>query len=61
MVTATEQYARNILHIRESDRFFSVAKLFFAYGLGTPSIFPWPLGQPQFFGRDLPRLEISMM
>jgi benzoate-CoA ligase family protein len=44
MVTATEQYARNILHIRESDRFFSVAKLFFAYGLGNGLYFPLAIG-----------------
>jgi benzoate-CoA ligase len=44
MVTATEQYARNILDIRESDRFFSVAKLFFAYGLGNALYFPLAVG-----------------
>ena len=44
MVVATEQYARNILHIRESDRFFSVAKLFFAYGLGNALYFPLAVG-----------------
>lgn len=44
MVMATEQYARNILNIRESDRFFSVAKLFFAYGLGNALYFPLAVG-----------------
>ena len=44
MVAATEQYARNILDIRESDRFFSVAKLFFAYGLGNALYFPLAVG-----------------
>jgi benzoate-CoA ligase family protein len=44
MVIATEQYARNILNIRESDRFFSVAKLFFAYGLGNGLYFPLSVG-----------------
>jgi benzoate-CoA ligase len=44
MVTATEQYARSILDIRESDRFFSVAKLFFAYGLGNGLYFPLAVG-----------------
>src|SRR6266446_10163611 len=44
MVVASEQYARNILHIRESDRFFSVAKLFFAYGLGNALYFPLAVG-----------------
>ncbi len=44
MVAATEQYARNILQIRESDRFFSAAKLFFAYGLGNALYFPLAVG-----------------
>jgi benzoate-CoA ligase len=44
MVVATEQYARNILDIRESDRFFSAAKLFFAYGLGNALYFPLAVG-----------------
>ena len=44
MVAATEQYARNILKIKESDRFFSVAKLFFAYGLGNTLYFPLAVG-----------------
>jgi benzoate-CoA ligase len=44
MVITTEQYACNILNIRESDRFFSAAKLFFAYGLGNGLYFPLAVG-----------------
>ena len=44
MVIATEQYASNVLKIRESDRFFSAAKLFFAYGLGNGLYFPLAVG-----------------
>ena len=44
MVVATQQYASNVLKIRESDRFFSVAKLFFAYGLGNALYFPLAVG-----------------
>ena len=44
MVAATEQYALNVLKIRESDRFFSAAKLFFAYGLGNALYFPLAVG-----------------
>src|SRR5258708_8035556 len=44
MAVASEQYARNILNIQESDRFFSVAKLFFAYGLGNALYFPLAVG-----------------
>jgi 4-hydroxybenzoate-CoA ligase len=35
MVVCAERYARAILNATESDRFFSVAKLFFAHGLGN--------------------------
>jgi len=44
MVAATDQYARSVLDIRDSDRFFSVAKLFFAYGLGNGLYFPFAVG-----------------
>ena len=44
MVVSAERYARTILKITESDRFFSVAKLFFAYGLGNGLYFPLLVG-----------------
>ncbi len=39
MVVCAELYAKNILKITENDRFFSVAKLFFAYGSGQRTLF----------------------
>jgi benzoate-CoA ligase len=44
MVVSTERYAKAILRISERDRFFSVAKLFFAYGLGNGLYFPLAVG-----------------
>jgi benzoate-CoA ligase len=44
MVCCVEQYARPILGICEEDRTFSVAKLFFAYGLGNALYFPFAVG-----------------
>jgi len=44
MVVSTERYAKAILKISEDDRFFSVAKLFFAYGLGNGLYFPLAVG-----------------
>lgn len=44
MVVSTERYAKAILKISESDRVFSVAKLFFAYGLGNGLYFPLAVG-----------------
>ena len=44
VVHTVELYARGILGITESDRTFSVAKLFFAYGLGNALTFPFAVG-----------------
>ncbi len=44
MVVCTDLYARGVLGITESDRCFSVAKLFFAYGLGNSLYFPFAVG-----------------
>ena len=44
MVVSSERYAKAILKITEEDRFFSVAKLFFAYGLGNGLYFPLAVG-----------------
>ena len=44
MVVTSELYAKQVLGIREDDRFFSVAKLFFAYGLGNAGYFPLAVG-----------------
>jgi benzoate-CoA ligase family protein len=40
MVISSEAYAKGILRIKESDRCYSVARLFFAYGLGNAGYFP---------------------
>ncbi|HEY6362122.1 MAG TPA: benzoate-CoA ligase family protein [Vicinamibacterales bacterium] len=44
MVTCAEAYAKGVLGITASDRCFSVAKLFFAYGLGNSMYFPFSVG-----------------
>ena len=44
MVVCAELYAKNILGITENDRFFSVAKLFFAYGMGNGMYFGLAVG-----------------
>jgi benzoate-CoA ligase len=44
MVVCAEQYAKAVLGISEHDRCFSVAKLFFAYGLGNAGYFPLAVG-----------------
>jgi benzoate-CoA ligase family protein len=44
MVVCADAYARGVLGIAASDRCFSVAKLFFAYGLGNAMYFPLAVG-----------------
>jgi benzoate-CoA ligase family protein len=44
MVVCSELYANGILHMNESDRCYSVARLFFAYGLGNAGYFPLSCG-----------------
>ncbi|MGI9147579.1 MAG: benzoate-CoA ligase family protein [Chloroflexota bacterium] len=44
MVVSADLYARGVLGITERDRCFSVAKLFFAYGLGNGLYFPFAVG-----------------
>jgi benzoate-CoA ligase len=44
MVVCAELYAKATLGVTENDRFFSVAKLFFAYGLGNGLYFSLAVG-----------------
>ncbi len=44
MAVCCEAFGRHVLGIREDDRCYSVAKLFFAYGLGNALYFPFSVG-----------------
>jgi benzoate-CoA ligase family protein len=44
MVVCAELFGNGVLGACESDRFFSVPKLFFAYGLGNAGYFPLAVG-----------------
>src|SRR5687768_16018680 len=44
MKVCADAYALGVLGIHEHDRCFSVAKLFFAYGLGNSMYFPFAVG-----------------
>ncbi|MCU1381678.1 MAG: benzoate-CoA ligase family [Acidobacteria bacterium] len=44
MVVCAELFGKGVLGITASDRTFSVAKLFFAYGLGNALYFPFAVG-----------------
>jgi benzoate-CoA ligase family protein len=55
MVVCAERYAKGILGMTESDRCFSVAKLFFAYGLGNALYFPLAVGATSILWPGPPR------
>ena len=57
MVVSSEAYAQGVLNITESDRCFSVSKLFFAYGLGNGLYFPLSVGATTILLPGPPRPE----
>ncbi len=52
-----DTYAAGVLRVTEDDRFLSIAKLFFAYGLGNSLTFPFAVGGTAILepGRPTPR------
>ena len=54
MVVCAESYAQAVLGMRESDRCFSAAKLFFAYGLGNALYMPFSVGATAILLPDPP-------
>ncbi|HVO82167.1 MAG TPA: benzoate-CoA ligase family protein [Terriglobales bacterium] len=54
MVVSSELYAKGILGMNESDRCYSVARLFFAYGLGNAGYFPLHCGATTILSPDRP-------
>lgn len=57
MVYSVECYAKNILGISENDITFSVAKLFFAYGLGNGLYFSFSVGASTVLMSERPTPE----
>ncbi len=57
MIFCSDLYARNVLDIQADDRTFSVAKLFFAYGLGNNLYFPFRVGGSAVFHPHAPKPE----
>jgi benzoate-CoA ligase len=57
MLVEADRYAVGTLGLRETDATFSVAKLFFAYGLGNGLYFPLRVGATTILMPDRPRPE----
>ena len=58
-----QTYGRSILEIRPEDRCFSIAKLFFAYGLGNAQYFPFHVGASAvlYAGRPTPEAVFEQL
>jgi 4-hydroxybenzoate-CoA ligase len=54
MYVCAESYAKGVLGMTESDRCFSAAKLFFAYGLGNALYMPFAVGATSILLPDPP-------
>ena len=54
MVVCAELYAKGVLRMTAADRCFSVAKLFFAYGLGNALYMPFAVGATSILLPDHP-------
>jgi len=57
MVVSSEHYAKGILAMDEQDRCYSVAKLFFAYGLGNAGYYPLYAGATTILSPSRPTPE----
>jgi len=57
MLVCARSYAEGVLGIRSEDRFFSVSKLFFAYGLGNGMYFPLSVGGSTILNPEKTRIE----
>ncbi len=57
MIVSADLYAKPILNIQENDTCYSVAKLFFAYGLGNALYFPFRVGASTVLVSEQPKPE----
>ena len=57
LVVIAELFGKGVLGIGAKDRCYSVAKLFFAYGLGNALIFPFAVGATSFLWPGPPAPE----
>ena len=55
VLVTSESFAKTVLQISESDRCFSVSKLFFAYGMGNGLYFPLGAGASVVLNPERPR------
>ncbi len=57
----SELWAVNVLGLRESDRTFATAKLFFTFGTGGNLVFPWFVGASCVLMAEPPRVAANII
>ncbi len=57
----SELWAVNVLGLRESDRTFATAKLFFTFGTGGNLVFPWYVGASCVLMAEPPRVAANII
>jgi len=61
MPVSSQLYTVNILGLKESDRTFSIARLFFTYGLGVTLFSPWHVGASTILCSKPPRTATNVL
>ncbi len=61
MPISSQLYTVNILGLTENDRTFSVARLFFTYGLGVTLFSPWHVGASTVLCSKSPRVATNVL
>jgi len=56
-----ELWSKNVLGLRETDRTFAAAKLFFTFGTGGNLIFPWYVGGSVILFAGTPRVATNLL
>jgi benzoate-CoA ligase family protein len=58
---SAQLYGVDAIGLREDDRTFSIAKLFFTYGLGNNVIYPWYVGAGVVLSPSPPRVAANVL
>jgi benzoate-CoA ligase family protein len=61
LVLTAELWGKNILGLREDDRTFAGAKLFFTFGTGGNLLFPWHVGASCVLFSGSPRMATNLL
>jgi benzoate-CoA ligase family protein len=61
LILTANLWGQNVLGLRESDRTFALAKLFFTFGTGGNLLFPWSVGASTVLFEGSPRIPKDVL